>query len=861
MSIGQRLNVRTPFAQWLLIAAVLLLIGSTVGLSLFTEHNSIDAGERQRLVVQAKVINDNLGAQLHATNHALESIRSDLPALTGRADGKELINRRLQAMSDSMLGMRTLQVLDAEGMTIASNRKELIGRDFHEREYFQTARQGRSADMLYVSSPYKTFIGVFAITMAKAVLNVRGEFAGAIAATLEPEYFKTLLESVNYAPDMRSSLIHSEGKVLLTVPDTQGVAGIDLSMKPGAFFAEHVKSGQPTSVFAGVVPTTGDVRLAVFRSMQTVEPPMDKSLVVVVSRQMQSIFAPWRKNVYQDGVMFGILVLISAMGLYFYQRRQQAYDRLLVREEGERKLSEERLRESEQRYRGLFDEANEGLMIMTEDGKLSEVNQAFAVMHGYTQDELRRMDISELDILKNHTIESRAETVRRIQSGEVVRFEVEHLHKDGHVFPLNVTTSMIRLNGRQYYLAFHQDMTERKQAEATRTLLEAQLRESQKMQALGTLAGGVAHDFNNVLAVIAGNAELVRQDVGPEHVALKSLEEIDKASRRAKALVQQILAFGRRQTTERKVMSLEPVVQEAAGFLRSTIPAGLRLNVECAPDAPAVLVDATQIEQVLLNLGGNAWHAIEGQARPGLIEIRLDAEVRGDLRFAALSVCDNGQGMDEATRARIFEPFFTTKPVDKGTGLGLSVVYGIAQAHEAGIEVRSTPGEGTTFVIRFAAAQPSAASAPVKNKYAVDTDAGETLALQLEGKRVLYVDDDESIVSLMTRLLGRRGYRVTGYTDPREAVAAVKAAPDQFDLAVTDYNMPGMSGLEVARALRAIRFDLPIVMASGYITDELRVQAPVAGVNELVFKPNTVDELCDAVERLAQTVREKENAS
>ena len=335
MSIRQGLNVRTPLAQWLLLAAVLLLIGSAIGLSLFTEHNSIDAGERLRLAIQANVIDDNLGHQLHATNHALESIRNDLPALMARADGRELINRRLQAMSDYMLGMRTLQILDADGMTIASNQKELIGRDFHEREYFKTTRQSRSANMLYVSSPYKTFLGVFAITMTKAVLNARGEFAGVIAATLEPEYFRTLLNSVSYAPDMRSSLIHSEGKVLLMVPDEQGVAGSDLSMRPGAFFVEHLKSGQPTSVFAGIVATTGDERLTVFRTVQPVETPMDKYLMVVVSRQMQSLFAPWRKNAYQDGVMFGVLALMCAVGLYFYQQRHQAYDRLLAIQEAE----------------------------------------------------------------------------------------------------------------------------------------------------------------------------------------------------------------------------------------------------------------------------------------------------------------------------------------------------------------------------------------------------------------------------------------------------------------------------------------------------------------------------------------------
>ncbi|MCX7143649.1 MAG: PAS domain S-box protein [Proteobacteria bacterium] len=415
-----------------------------------------------------------------------------------------------------------------------------------------------------------------------------------------------------------------------------------------------------------------------------------------------------------------------------------------------------------------------------------------------------------------------------------------------------------------------QDITERKQAEAARAALEAGLRESQKMEALGTLAGGVAHDFNNALAAIIGNVELARQDVGPAHPALDSLEEIDKASRRAKNLVQQILAFGRRQMLERKVISLAPVVEEVVRLLRATLPAAVNLVAQCREDAPAVLADAMQIEQMLLNLCTNAWHSIRSQVRPGRIEIRLEAcnsepepapgskPVHGALRpgrYACLSVCDNGLGMNAATQGHMFEPFFTTKSPGEGTGLGLSVVYGIAQAHQAIIQVHSRSDEGATFRIYFPAASAPvlsiAAPAPAPGR-AVAGEAGATTVLPAVGERVLYVDDDEAIVYLMTRLLERRGYRVSGYTDPREALAAVRADPDQFDLTVTDYNMPGMSGLEVVRALREIRADLPIVMASGYITEELRVEAHAAGVSELVFKPNTIDDLCDAVERHAQ---------
>jgi CheY-like chemotaxis protein len=265
-----------------------------------------------------------------------------------------------------------------------------------------------------------------------------------------------------------------------------------------------------------------------------------------------------------------------------------------------------------------------------------------------------------------------------------------------------------------------------------------------------------------------------------------------------------------------------------------------------------VLADAAQVKQILLNLCGNALQAVQDQGRPGVIEVNLSAyaskagEAQANLkpgRYACLSVRDNGCGMDAATRAHMFEPFFTTKPLGKGTGLGLSVVHGIVTAHEAGIEVESIPGAGSTFRIYF-----PAIDAPVEAPAAAKPEAAPVLGA---GKHVLYVDDEEAIIFLMTRLLERQGFRVSGYTDPREAIAAVRANPDDFDLAVTDYNMPAMSGLQVASALREIRSDLPVVLASGYITEDLRQKAPAAGVGELIYKPNTVDDLCEAVARAA----------
>ncbi|MBI5911549.1 MAG: PAS domain S-box protein [Betaproteobacteria bacterium] len=543
----------------------------------------------------------------------------------------------------------------------------------------------------------------------------------------------------------------------------------------------------------------------------------------------------------------------------------------------ERKQVEAALKQSEQRLRAIVETEPECVKVLGRDGQLLEMNVAgLAMLEAESVAEVQRHALPNF-LLPGYRAAFGAlhERVMRGESGmlefEVVGLKGTRRWLETHAAPMRDATGEVAM-----LLGIARDITERKRVEAEHAQLEAQLRESQKMEALGTLAGGVAHDFNNIVAAIMGNVELARQDVGPRHAALESLEEIRKAGRRAKDLVQQILAFGRRQVFERQLIPLAPVVEESVRLLRSTLPAGVSVSVECAPDAPLVQADATQVQQVLLNLCANAWQAMQGQKRPAAIAVSLAPYLANGApymgperrssggrialrpgRYACLTVRDTGPGMDQTTRSRIFEPFFTTKPVGKGTGLGLAVVHGIVQDHGASIAVHSAPGEGAAFRIYFPAVQAPAAVAPwplvelKQEPSAARKENGEAPVLQGEGKSILYVDDDEAIVFLMTRLLEREGYRVTGCTDQREALAAVRSRPEAFDLVVTDYNMPGLTGLDLARALRDIRADLPVALASGYITEELRAEAPAAGVIELVYKPNTVDELCGVIARLA----------
>ncbi len=402
----------------------------------------------------------------------------------------------------------------------------------------------------------------------------------------------------------------------------------------------------------------------------------------------------------------------------------------------------------------------------------------------------------------------------------------------------------------------HTDITDHKQGEAQQRALESQLRESQKMEAIGTLAGGVAHDFNNLLAAILGNLVLAREDVGEQHPAQESLTEINRAAIRARQLVQQILTFSRRQTQEMLRQPLTPQVEEALGLMRSLLPASIKLNVRLSAASLPVLADATQMQQVLMNLCTNAWQAMEG--RPGEItvalrEVTLDASQglqMGGLAsgsYACLSVADNGPGMDEATQQRIFEPFFTTKAPGAGTGLGLAVVHGIVKAHRGAIALHSRPGEGARFDVYLPLASGRDAMPPA----IAEAPAAPVVAPQ--GKHVVYIDDYEALVFLVGRLLRKQGYRASTFESGEAAMQWLRDHPqEKVDLVVTDQNMPGMSGVDVAREVRQLRPGLRVAIVSGHVNDKLMAEAHSAGVSDVLGKQDSMDALGESIRALLE---------
>ncbi len=386
------------------------------------------------------------------------------------------------------------------------------------------------------------------------------------------------------------------------------------------------------------------------------------------------------------------------------------------------------------------------------------------------------------------------------------------------------------------------DVTDRKWAEEA--LLAAH-----KLEAVGVLAGGIAHDFNNILFAIRGNAGLAQADLPASHPARKYVEEIDRSAKRAASLVEQILSFASPKVSSRAVAPLSLVVDEALRFLRSTVPAAIEFRTEWGEDLPPAALDAGQIHQVIVNLVANSAQAIG--LRNGRIDLKIEeVELLGKAppqepglrpgQYLLLTLSDDGCGMDRATLGRAFDPFFTAKTLGTGTGLGLSIVHGIMKGHSGAVTVSSEPGLGTTFRLYFPAAQARPLARP-EERPAED---------RVRTERILIVDDEEAIVQLIPDLLARKGYRSAAFSGPREALEEFRKAPAAFDAVVTDVSMPGMSGFDLAREILALRPELPVIVTSGYVRPEYVEEAARLGVSEIIRKPDTVDQLADALDRI-----------
>ena len=408
---------------------------------------------------------------------------------------------------------------------------------------------------------------------------------------------------------------------------------------------------------------------------------------------------------------------------------------------------------------------------------------------------------------------------------------------------LNTANALESLESHQL-LRDQNSILEKKVEERSKALArsENQLQQVMKLQAIGTLAGGIAHDFNNILFPIVGYTELTMDDIPKDNQGRKNLEEVLKAANRAKKLVQQILTFSRQNDQEFKPLKVQSLIKEALNLLRATIPSTIEFHTSIDEDGGLVKGDPTQIHQVLMNLGTNAYHALQengGKLEVILKETYLSYEQSQKMvgmkvgRHLELTVKDNGHGMPPQVLERIFEPYYTTKEQGKGTGLGLSVIHGIIKNHGGDISVRSQPGVGSTFRVYL----------PVIDDIDMEIEVPETGNETNGNEHILLIDDEEQIIDIERRILERLGYTVTPITDSEAALEEFKARPNAFDLVITDMTMPKITGDRLAQSLMDINPQIPVILCTGFNEDITEEKALSMGIDKFVMKPIVKDEL------------------
>ena len=519
----------------------------------------------------------------------------------------------------------------------------------------------------------------------------------------------------------------------------------------------------------------------------------------------------------------------------------------------ERKLAEQALRASEQRYRGIVESATDGVWMLDELDRTIFVNRAMADMLGYEVREL--LGRLAVEFMRDQTEPIGRHALRRRREGQTHRYEARLRRKDGRELWAEMSATPL-LDERDHYsgaVCMVADMTERRQARLERDQLEARLAQSQRLETVGQLAGGIAHDFNNLLAVILNYAYFVRQQLAEDSSVRADVDEIRRAAERASELTHQLLVFSRREAVRLEVLDVNEVVRDMERLMRRTIGENVVLLTELDEDPCMVKADAAQLEQVVLNLVVNSRDAMPGGGTVTIATRRV--ELTGDRgqappslapgSYVFLSVRDDGEGMEPDVAAHAFEPFFTTKPKGAGTGLGLATVYGTVTQCGGEADIRSAPGEGSE--VRVWLPETLERTRAVRDApEGANGSAGET---------VLVVEDEDAVRQLTCRILESGGFRCLSASGGEEALRLHGEAETHIDLLLTDVVIPGMSGRELAERIAAEGSRVPVLFMSGYTDDVVDRHALPPGATALVHKPFTAASLLRSVHQALEDRR------
>jgi PAS domain S-box-containing protein len=735
-----------------------------------------------------------------------------------------------QVLANRAAGVRQVRVLaivDAQGVQRYSSRSPTPPDiNVSDRAYF-IAQRGGAATGLVMSEPIVTRSeNRSGVVFSRRLDDAKG-FAGLVTALVDLEDLQRFYGAVNLGEGSAIELLREDGTLLVSNPAMPGALG---KRFPQLVPASSVQANRLVNPVDGKRDFIATARVR------------DTPLELAVTREETVALRAWRDEATRLALRTLIVTLLGVLaiaGLLYQLRRDEA--------------SERALRESEERYALAMEGANEGhwdwdlatdRLFLSPKMKLGETETGDSVITTRTA-WLAQLVPHPEDVPRFEA------AVRDHLEARTPRYECEYRvrQQDGQWHWLLARGHCLRdAAGKPYrFVGTSIDVTAQKQAQIEKERLEAQLRQSQKMEAMGTLAGGIAHDFNNILGAILGYGELAQQHAAAGSALRRYLDNVMHAAGRAKALVDRILGFSRSGLGERVPVNVQSVVEETLELLAASLPARIRLEKTLRAGEAAVIGDATHLHQVVMNLCTNAVHAMDGGGLLSVVLERVELNEqrslsRGTLAAGAyvrLAVSDTGIGIAPEVVERIFDPFFTTKRVGEGTGLGLSLVHGIVSELGGAIDVATHAGEGTKFEIWLPLVG-EAANPAIETVRELPRGHGET---------VMIVDDERALVALAKELLAELGYQPVGFESSSAALQAFRAEPRRFDLILTDEAMPDLVGSELAHAIREFQSSVPIILMSGHGGAQLTRRAAAVGAQEVLRKPLRGRDLAESIAR------------
>ena len=782
-----------------------LLLAVFLGVAvLLLRGEAIDAGQRA-LRAFAMLTAEQTARTLQGVDQVLLLARAALADSPDPNPAADLaVHAKLGVLLTDRPFLRSLWLLDAEGRIVFNSSGRYLGDDVADRPFFTHHRDDPAAEFA-IHVPVKSrATGQWYMTLTRPWRHADGSLAGVIVATPERSYFEATWSPEEIGDASSVALFHRDGVLLLRSPYQEEAMGRRFDQSP--LFAELLPES-PQGTFQNTSVVDGLQRLLAYRTLSAYP-----ELVIVVGQPLEQVLAPWRRHVtIASGIwLAGAVTALAGMGM-------------MSRWLG---ASEDRLASARQLNQRIFETTVDLILVSDSRGNLYEVSPSVQSILGYRPEEM--VGRNAIDFIYPPDLEvTRAQMRSGRRDRAIRRFDTRYQHKDGHIVLLSWAGTWSEAAQRHFFTG--RDMTERH-------AIEEQLRQSQKMEAVGQLTGGVAHDFNNLLTVIVGNADSLVHALEDEPELQGLAEMTANAALRGAELTHSLLAFARKQPLEPRVIDINALVSEMEPLLRRTLGENVSIDMRRSPDLSASLIDPAQLEVALLNLVVNARDAMPEGGR--LIIETANVELEEDYAwqnpglkpgfYVLLSVADSGSGMPPEIVARAFDPFFTTKEIGKGTGLGLSMVYGFVKQSNGHIKVYSEAGHGTTMKLYL----PRVAGSGVRV-------SGRSPVPEVRGgsETVLVVEDDAGVREYVERQLRSLGYGVHCARDGEEALALLQQL-DQVDLLFTDVVIPGpLNGPRLAEAARRLRPGLKVVFTSGYAENAIVHQARLDAGVDLLNKP------------------------